>query len=476
MGPVTATAPLTLSSHPLQRAGAWAVTILTKRRTPEDVSADDLRVVAETLVGDICAAAVARKDTPAYDWWKVLFAQYPNSKATHSKRPREYAVLQPEIEALFLPDQVERPVLPCTFCGRAATVVWTKSHLPMFDTSKALNTLPPRTAGWPVCWGCRIAAWALPYGAWVTAGSATVLTCEHPGAEREFAVCNVQRARRIAQAGFSSLPATAHPERVVAVALRRLAPSLPAASVLWSFKNDNQEPWLRVTRTRRATPRFLAVVDGRAPVRAGWHLLEQALTVRDKTGQLVVSGAEAAARLLFEAESGPSRSLLLAIHRALDDQGWQRSAFELDALGQLAFTYAEEVLGMQSTQLNAVAAMLADWIEHGSASARGKFAEYRKAALNDYQLGVLLMQAQSRLLLDGHKPAVGPDDWAPVIAKRPRAWESRMLLFAAVMQQLAQRKVAINDSHSSDDPERIEQLVEQPILQPVDDDFNNGAA
>ncbi|MEU0805513.1 hypothetical protein [Streptomyces sp. NPDC005970] len=470
--------PVTLTTHPVQRAGAWAVAVLAGRGAPEEVSRADLEKVVGRVVEDVCAAAVAGKDTPAYDWWKVLFSQYPNSKATHSKRSRNRDVLRPEVEGLFAPDSmtdVPSAVYGCTFCGRLASVVWTKTVLPMFDTSKALNTLPPRVAGWPVCWGCRVAAWALPYGAWVTAGSATVLTCEEPSAERVFAARMVQRAQRVIQAGFASLPATAHPERVVAMALRRLGPGLPSTAVLWTFKNDNQEPWLRVTRTRRATSRFLAVVDGRAPVRAGWHLLEEALTVRDRVGTVVTNGREAVARLLFEAEDGQSRSLLSQVYRVLEGRTDDWSPHEREALAGLAFTYAKEVLGMEP-KLTAVATLLADWIEHGSASSRGKFAEYRKVALNDYQLGALLMQAQSRLLLDGHTPAAGPDDWAAVIGQRPRVWEQRMLLFAAVMQQLAQRGVAVSQKVPADEDDQIEQLVKQPILQADEDDFEEGAA
>lgn len=72
-----------------------------------------------------------------------------------------------------------------------------------------------------------------------------------------------------------------------------------SATTLWSFKNDNQEPWRRVTRTRRAVPAFLATVDGNAPLRRGWRLLEIALTQRDQDGQVTVGGSAEAARLLF---------------------------------------------------------------------------------------------------------------------------------------------------------------------------------
>ncbi|KRV49528.1 hypothetical protein AQ490_19550 [Wenjunlia vitaminophila] len=473
---VGAALPLTLTSHPLQRSGAWAVTVLAGRDTPEGVSVEDLEDVADRLVADVCAAAASSRQAVEYDWWKVLFALFPNSKATHNSRPRDRAALQPAISQLFAPDDTDDTdesddtgVWPCTFCGVPSSVVWTKMVLPMFDTDKAINTLPPGVPGWPVCRGCRVAMWALPYGAWVTAGSATVLTCEEPAVERAFVTRNVRRARRIAQVGFDGLPATAGPEHVVAVALRQLAPELPATAVLWSFKNDNQDPWLRVSRTRRATARFLSMVGARAPLRAGWSLLEQALTARDKDGQVVADGRQGAARSLFEAEDGSSRPFLTRIHHLLVAPARRWLPYELGALATLGSTYAEEVLGMEP-RLASVATLLVDWIEHGSASPRGRFAEYRAVALKPYQLGQLLMQAQSRLMLDGRAAPAGPEDCAALISTGPRSWEQRMLLFFSVTELLVRRGVSIGGGADPDDEERIKQLVEQPILESDEED------
>ncbi|WP_234320374.1 hypothetical protein [Streptomyces sp. SBT349] len=472
-----AAAVLPLTSHPLQRAGAWAVTVLAGCERPGEVAVTDLDAVASRLVDDVCAAAVAEKDDGVYDWWKVLFALYPNAKATHSKRTRDRAVMEPAIAALFIPDDVDAAsAYPCTFCGTPTPVVWTKSNLPMFDTSKALNTLPPGVLGWPVCRGCRVAVWALPYGAWVTAGSAGVLSCESEAAERAFAARNVARARRVMQLGFSGLPATARPELVAVRALMAVREEL-SATTLWTFKNDNQEPWLRVTATRRALPRFLAVVSGNAPLRRGWRLLEMALTRRDKDGAVTASGAVEAARLLFEAEDGRSRSLLGELHHLLtQDTGRSWSARDVSDLTRLAFTYAKEILGMEPDP-TPVATVIADWIQHGSGSPRGRLAEYRSVALSDYKLGTLLIQAHFRLVLDGRSAAAGPADWAPLISQRPRAWEQRMLLSARVLELLQQRGVAVN-APPADEEERKRQewLLEQPVLRDEDDDYDMGAS
>ncbi|MFE1322689.1 hypothetical protein [Kitasatospora phosalacinea] len=461
---------LTVSGHPLQRAGAWAVAVLADCRSPEDVGPGNLDAVAAVLVADVVAAATAPKEASRYDWWKVLFALYPNSKATHSKRPSDAQVLRPAIEELFAPDTQGGPSWPCTFCAAPSAVVWSKTNLPLFDTSKALNNLPPKLPGWPVCRGCRVAMWALPYGAWVTAGSATVLSCESPEAEREFTRRNVRRARKVMQTGFNGLQAGAKPEAVMLAALRGAGSGL-CASTLWSFKNDNQEPWLRVTRTRRAVPVFLERVDGNAPLRRGWRLLCRSLDQYDPETGRVVGGQGAAARLLFEAEDGRSRLLLGQVHRLLSDTDEAWSLSDRRALGALATAYAKEVFGMD-VDVEPVARVLAEWIARGS-SPRGRLAEYRKAALNDYQLGTLLVQAHFRLQLDGVGTQVaGPEAWKPLIGRRPRAWELRMLLFARVCELLQERGVAVSADPADTGTEEDSAEEDRPAFAATDEEYD----
>ncbi|RAJ38325.1 CRISPR-associated protein Cst1 [Kitasatospora sp. SolWspMP-SS2h] len=452
---------LAASGHPLQRAGAWAVAVLAGCPTPEAVGPDGLDAVVAGLVADVVAAATASKDASRYDWWKVLFALYPNSKATHSKRPSDARVLRPAIEEMFAPDAPGAgAVWPCTFCGAASAVVWSKANLPLFDTAKALNNLPPRLAGWPVCRGCRVAMWALPYGAWVTAGSASVLSCESPDAEREFARRNVGRARKLMQTGFNALQAGAKPEQVVLAALRDAGGGL-CASTLWSFKNDNQEPWLRVTRTRRAVPVFLERVDGNAPLRRGWRLLCRSLDRYNPDTGRITGGRGAAARLVFEAEDGRSRPLLGQVHRLLSDTDAALPPGDRRALGALATAYAKEVFGMD-VDVEPVARVLAEWIARGT-SPRGRLAEYRSAALNDYRLGMLLVQAHFRLQLDGAQvQAAGPEAWKPLIGRRSRAWELRMLLFARVCELLQERGVAVGADPASKD-EAEDEVEDGPV-------------
>ncbi|MFF2021086.1 hypothetical protein ACFVW2_04650 [Streptomyces sp. NPDC058171] len=464
---------MSATGHPFQRAGAWAAAVIAGRENPEQVGVEDLDGVANSVLTDATHAAAAGKNAAAYDWWKVLFALYPNSKVTHAKRPGDKVLLRDALIPMFAPDDNTKRSFPCTFCGESASAVWAKSMLPLFDTNKALNSLPPGLRGWPVCRGCRIALWTLPYGSWVTAGSATVLSCETPATEKEFAVRNVTRARRIIHAGFSGLGAGARPELIALRALRAADGGLSSAT-LWSFKNDNQEPWLRVTRTRRAVPRFLATVDGNRALHRGWRLLELALTQRDQGGQVSVDGAGEAARLVFEAEDGRSRSLVGQVHRLLWETGrWTH--VDRTALTSLAFRYEKEVYGVEP-DLRGVATLIADWIEHGSGNPRGRLAEYRNAGLSGYLLGQLLYQASFRLKFDGREVATDPEAWQPLIQKRPRAWEHRMLLGAEVLRVLGERGVEVAEPpKDATEREQVEEMVNQPVLA-ADDDYYFGGA
>ncbi|MEU4119882.1 hypothetical protein AB0F71_35960 [Kitasatospora sp. NPDC028055] len=51
---------------------------------------------------------------------------------------------------------------------------------------------------------------------------------------------------------------------------------------------------MRVTRTRRAVPAFMATVDGNAPLRRGWHLMRRSLTRYDAQGSLLGDRAASA--------------------------------------------------------------------------------------------------------------------------------------------------------------------------------------
>ncbi|RBQ14160.1 hypothetical protein DP939_42140 [Spongiactinospora rosea] len=448
--------PLRLTEHPLQRCGAWAVTVLAGQEQVGDVSPEVLDAVAERIVADAVLAGCAAPGSGAYDWWKVLFALYPNAKPTHARRERDPAVLRTQVAELFAVDPVDGPVYGCTFCGQACRVLWAKATLPMFDSIRAVNTLPPGMAGWAVCRGCRVAMWALPYGAWLTAGSATVLTCDSPQVERDFVRRNVRRAGRIRQLGFGRLPAIAGPEAVTLEALRVHAGDAPAAATLWMFKNDNQEPWLRVSGTRSGVARFLQLTAADPYCAAGWRDLQRALTRRDKQGRVLAGGAREAARLLFDRDGEQADRLPRELWRRSEDVETisPRTLVRWRALCRL---YVEVMYDMNADRLKAVADLLADWI--AQEAHRGRLNQYRRAAGSGYELHKLLLTASARLLLDGRDQRVDSDVLGDLLADGSRGWRERTVLWFDVVKGLQDRKVPIAaGSDESDDAEQAEEI------------------
>ncbi|HEY0698872.1 MAG TPA: hypothetical protein VGD43_13805, partial [Micromonospora sp.] len=206
----------------------------------------------------------------------------------------------------------------------------------------------------------------------------TVLMCANPAVERGVVVRNVARARRIQQLGFSGVPAGASAEAITLTALRAHAADAPADVVLWSFRNDNREPWLQVSVTQRAIGRLLVRIEAETAARQGWHRLRRALAhpKRDPGGHTAI------ARTLFVDEHGSS-DLLHKLQEQFSDppldprvtDGWRR----------LARVYQEEIYGMDVERLAPARQLVVAWIT-AERNPRGRFNEYVKATKSGFTL------------------------------------------------------------------------------------------
>jgi CRISPR-associated protein Cst1 len=222
------------------------------------------------------------------------------------------------------------------------------------------------------------------------------------------------------------------------------------------FKNDNREPWLRVTGTRGGVPAFLRRMYADPDCRGGWRALGSALTVRDKAGHVTASGADAAAKTLFSPADRPGEPTADRLPAELLRQAGdiaRVTARRAVAWRSLYRLYMEVMHEMDVSQVKPARELIVDWITR-EANPRGRFNEYARAASRSYGLQRLLMQASARLLLDGGQPpditAVAPALLADGPAGRD-GWRLRGLLFFDVVAELTGRGAPIG--HKADDKE-----------------------
>jgi CRISPR-associated protein Cst1 len=238
-----------LTHHPFQRAGAWAAAAVTGKEHPSLVDAADLDGLAAMITADATGAALTVKDGPGYAWWKVLFACYPNSPATHAARARwGRDGVSAKIADLFAADEPATIQGPCDLCGTPASCRWGKSLRPLAAPANHVNSQP--AGGWPVCRECRIAMWLLPYGS--ASNGHLMLTCGSVADEAlEAAIArNCVIANR--EAIGAGLPAWPEGHEWLSPVFAALAEH-PGAPELLRWRNDNKAPFLAAVRVDENT-------------------------------------------------------------------------------------------------------------------------------------------------------------------------------------------------------------------------------
>jgi CRISPR-associated protein Cst1 len=217
------------------------------------------------------------------------------------------------------------------------------------------------------------------------------------------------------------------------------------------FKNDNQEPWLRLSGTRTGVARFVHRMLADPDCAKGWRDLCRALERRDRQGRAAVDGATVAARLLFDREGERSDRLPMELRAQSGD--WEKaSRLTLVRWRALCRLYAEVMYEMDSDRLEPVAELLANWI--AQESHRGRFNEYCRAAGSGYQLHRLLMTTSASSRLRGvPQKALDSATLTNLLANGSKGWLDRALLFFEVSAKLDAKGVPIGAQKGDGDDE-----------------------
>lgn len=249
-------AVLTLTHHPFQRVGAHAVAKLAGRRHPTEVRPGDLDAVADRIVTDAVMAATATKGGPGWAWLQRLAMCYAQSPATHPVRAKRGAAgVEAALRPMFDPDT--DPIGPCWTCGRPAGQRWDKQAWPLLEARSHVNYGGAQLA----CRACRVAVWAMPYGAWALPGR-EVLTVTGPEAgEADIVAANLAVAQQMTAERWRSMPEglRMHDTALPAILAR------PDDYELQRWVNTNREQAIRVTSVTRTLAVWLAETERANP-------------------------------------------------------------------------------------------------------------------------------------------------------------------------------------------------------------------
>ncbi|MFC7216891.1 hypothetical protein ACFQLX_01700 [Streptomyces polyrhachis] len=244
---------LRLTSHPLQRVGAFALTALAdadRGTGPEDLLPDAFEAAMAQVTRHAIQAALVRdsKGTQGF-WLKASFSFFPNAPMNHPGNGKKSDdTVRNAVQAWHtLPDPASWPEgVSCVLCNRTAVGFYGKLDIALAESDAYRNTTPRGHAGMALCRPCRASFHALPYGCQLTGGSSIAL---HSWDDRFLSrAINRQAAYncQIAMIGSPGLRQTEARETLALNALRRYGERLSAGVELMVFNNNNRGQSLEI--------------------------------------------------------------------------------------------------------------------------------------------------------------------------------------------------------------------------------------
>lgn len=323
---VTPSGLLVLTMHPIQRAGAWALTFLADKDHPNQLARSDFEHAVGRLVRIVQDVSDVRdgkstKETKgggvshqAHDlaWlWRVYNNHFPNSKATHaSRRQKTQQIRHGEVRDQVRGVGVSPLDTDCAWCGRHAELTVSKATWPLGVSADYAGWGPRDVHGTPVCRTCAICAWAAPLA--VTHRRERSALLDAPGDD--------DMARNLMRTAFDQVMAfyaarlgdapwdetkTSQPAAVAYLLGTGVA---PAAEIrLLSYRPGNRESDASWATLDHAVAMWLTQLFPDSDRRRGFDLVAAAQNKRDKEGTITVPGQARLARALFD-EPGRHRA------------------------------------------------------------------------------------------------------------------------------------------------------------------------
>ena len=176
---------LSYTGHPLVDVGIATITSLVGKRSPQQLTAEDLWKTGKLL------------ERVYFDeqWRGVMFSIFPNSAYTQPKisEAKKRAYIETFIYGFQASHESDER---CTFCRKPALARSYRQHIPLLTGKGAINFFPRGRSGLPACGACLLAIQAFLLGSVKCAGRALLVHSHENELTFEFAQRSLRENRR----------------------------------------------------------------------------------------------------------------------------------------------------------------------------------------------------------------------------------------------------------------------------------------
>lgn len=347
-----ASGPVMLTSHPLQRVGAFALAGLAGVQRPDQIGETELENAVSVMYSDLdlTADAVDSKGPNGF-WLGASYLFWPNSRVPNTTNRKNLTI--PERRELLrqwrtLPGPAETIGVPCALCGRGACGFYGKVDVALGASVNYRNTTARGHEGLALCRGCLASFHALPYGCAIAKGRAAALHSWDEEFLGRWVGRQVHRTRQDADVAAGRFgDSRPYARQVAALArIRAYDMRLTAGVDLMVFSNSNKEQALDVYAMSQPLAEWVRMTRHRPEMAAGWRYL-----VRAHHGP-TVPGWSALARNLF----AQPRRVVTTVAAYLRGQAGDLRVPPAEApdLGTVCRDYAMKVLEMQKSDADEI--------------------------------------------------------------------------------------------------------------------------
>lgn len=439
---------LRLTSHPLQRAGAYAIAALAKAGDPEAVTGDQFHQVVKLMISDLIATSTVVKGSAGWYLKGVSYTLWPNCALHYKSKCTPGGI----IAWRTAPPFEKWPDAPCSLCGRPACAWYGNVDIPLGASVEHRNTTAPDHRGTPLCFPCVSSFHALPYAfaagggllqgvhSWDEKFMARATRSAVPANRRNMAIRgDLKRGGGAFAVEFAALRALRWWDRRITAGVQAI-----------QFSNSTRDMKFQVEDMDQTLAEWLRSTASNSERRTGFRYLAQSQASAKVPGLRMLAW-----RAFNRPEQIPSRAT-----------GWLRDQITetgripaaVPHMAPLVRTYLREVLHVLEKDVGhvtTVARRIADVVTADDDKRLKKFvvATRRPNDLKSWMRSEIADWAKKRPAHAANNPFISVPQWRALFDSGNSSWSARELLFVAVFEELCARgaTVAVTDETTTDD-------------------------